>query len=63
MLNAKMINYQECIMDHISNRGENHVPTMSPMVLPLVYLPVGFPPDALKSIPLGTIFALDNDGI
>jgi len=38
------------------------LPTMSPMVLPLVYRPVGFPPDALKSMPLGLILALDKVG-
>ena len=37
-----------------------NLPMISPMVLPFVYRPVGFPPDALKSIPLGWIFALDN---
>jgi len=36
------------------------LPTISPMVLPLVKRPVGFPPEALKSIPLGGTFALER---
>uniref|UniRef100_A0A2P2IVJ6 Uncharacterized protein n=1 Tax=Rhizophora mucronata TaxID=61149 RepID=A0A2P2IVJ6_RHIMU len=35
---------------------------MSPIVLPLVYRPVGFPPVFTKSIPFGRIFALDKVG-
>ena len=41
-------------------RKRVYTPTMSAMVLPLVYRPVGRPPEAVKSIPFGYISALES---